>query len=607
MSSLRTRNQEELFTQTQNKLSTLSSTFSKKYSNHPDLVKDAQDLIKYCSDLASVFHEYDMLPETPANGYRTLVKKFTMFLQHVCCLENPDDTTVNKITTIISRVRSNLHLVDTMRSNEKILGLSYHEDKWDNLLDMHLSLCDEQLIRRRIVFDPLIQFFGLDKMATFIVSFVYCLLAFLTTDSWAESIKSLVSEHFRMEVVRKYFSSCDFGKALKLTQLSTGFIMCKLNPFLAYGSWMRPWKPFPSVNKKINVPSQKKWVINCDVDKKTVDLVRGCDTDNETQGKPITCHILRENPTDNHSVHKSFKNKVLVYAHGGAFHAGSTGTTMAFMPSFCRKMPGLTILSIDYSLAPENKFPTPVQEALDVVLWLQSNDQSVKEALGFTPESFVFSGDSAGAHIMMTVLLLMNDINRTSNSRDEKLVLPQRFVGFFPAFNISVNLNASLLMSFIDIILPFTMLLNAILCYLPLKQGIDRKLNPEIGVHSLKSKQEIKEAFKEYEFLFNHPYISHEKYQHFGDLSSVELNVFIGEDDPMLDNGTLLLHVWRGKKTLDVGIDLKHGYTYFMPHARTVFRGDIEKEITRQEDIFVNRMKDSHGDKIDENENPYLK
>ena len=126
-----------------------------------------------------------------------------MFLQHVCCLKNPDNTTV-KITIIISRVRSNLHLVDTMKSNDKNLGLSYHEDKWDNLLDMHLSLCDEQLIRRRIVFDPLIQLFALGRFTMFIMLFVYYSIAFLTTDLWAESIKSQVLEEFRMEVVRRH-------------------------------------------------------------------------------------------------------------------------------------------------------------------------------------------------------------------------------------------------------------------------------------------------------------------------------------------------------------------------------------------------------------------
>ena len=125
-----------------------------------------------------------------------------MFLQHVCCLKNPDNTTVK--ITIISRVRSNLHLVDTMKSNDKNLGLSYHEDKWDNLLDMHLSLCDEQLIRRRIVFDPLIQLFALGRFTMFIMLFVYYSIAFLTTDLWAESIKSQVLEEFRMEVVRRH-------------------------------------------------------------------------------------------------------------------------------------------------------------------------------------------------------------------------------------------------------------------------------------------------------------------------------------------------------------------------------------------------------------------
>ena len=60
---------------------------------------------------------------------------------------------------------------------------------------------------------------------------------------------------------------------------------------------------------------------------------------------------------------------VLVYFHGGGFTVGSVATH----DGLCRRLAhlaGCAVLSVDYRLAPDNKFPTAHNDAWDVVTWV---------------------------------------------------------------------------------------------------------------------------------------------------------------------------------------------------------------------------------------------
>src|ERR1700758_251861 len=62
----------------------------------------------------------------------------------------------------------------------------------------------------------------------------------------------------------------------------------------------------------------------------------------------------------------------LVYFHGGAFTVGSIDTHDALSRMFARDAQ-CVVLSVDYRLAPEHKFPTAVNDAFDALTWLSEN------------------------------------------------------------------------------------------------------------------------------------------------------------------------------------------------------------------------------------------
>jgi len=82
---------------------------------------------------------------------------------------------------------------------------------------------------------------------------------------------------------------------------------------------------------------------------------------------------------------------VLLYFHGGGFTIGSVATHDAL----CRHLSHLAhcaVLSVDYRLAPEHKFPTASNDAWDALQWLAAQ----AGALGLDGSRLAVGGDSAG-------------------------------------------------------------------------------------------------------------------------------------------------------------------------------------------------------------------
>jgi acetyl esterase len=82
---------------------------------------------------------------------------------------------------------------------------------------------------------------------------------------------------------------------------------------------------------------------------------------------------------------------VLLYFHGGGFTIGS----VASHDILCRelsRLSGCAVVSLDYRLAPEHRFPVAVHDAWDATRWLATSGPS----LGLDASRLALGGDSAG-------------------------------------------------------------------------------------------------------------------------------------------------------------------------------------------------------------------
>ncbi|RZS84251.1 alpha/beta hydrolase [Pigmentiphaga kullae] len=79
-----------------------------------------------------------------------------------------------------------------------------------------------------------------------------------------------------------------------------------------------------------------------------------------------------------------------VYFHGGGFMLGSIDEFDAFCRTLALRS-GCTLLSVDYRLAPEHAFPTPINDAIAAVRWAATLPEA--------SEGIAIAGDSAGGNL----------------------------------------------------------------------------------------------------------------------------------------------------------------------------------------------------------------
>ncbi|ORZ02920.1 Alpha/Beta hydrolase protein [Syncephalastrum racemosum] len=132
---------------------------------------------------------------------------------------------------------------------------------------------------------------------------------------------------------------------------------------------------------------------------------QGCWISPDIQRKKTPLKWLEETAMD--------ADVVILYFHGGGFRIG---TPIQYMPAFLRMIRRLArhglkeplILSVDYSLSPEARYPTALNECVDAYRYLV-------HTLSVSPHRIIVAGDSAGGNLAATTLLSLR--NQRSDPR----------------------------------------------------------------------------------------------------------------------------------------------------------------------------------------------
>ncbi|WP_411818602.1 alpha/beta hydrolase fold domain-containing protein [Hyphococcus sp. DH-69] len=94
----------------------------------------------------------------------------------------------------------------------------------------------------------------------------------------------------------------------------------------------------------------------------------------------------------------------LVYLHGGGFTYFSLDTHDRLMREYAHRA-GVVVIGIDYSLSPEFKYPTALNETVSVIDWLSENATE----LGIDKRRLAMAGDSAGANLCVATCLMYRE------------------------------------------------------------------------------------------------------------------------------------------------------------------------------------------------------
>jgi acetyl esterase len=104
----------------------------------------------------------------------------------------------------------------------------------------------------------------------------------------------------------------------------------------------------------------------------------------------------------------SVPRPMIVYFHGGGFVIGSVRSHDGLCRALAQRV-GAIVVSVDYRLAPEHRFPAAADDALAATRWVLEH----AEWLGGDPARVAVAGDSAGGNLAaVTALALREDVRR---------------------------------------------------------------------------------------------------------------------------------------------------------------------------------------------------
>jgi acetyl esterase len=119
---------------------------------------------------------------------------------------------------------------------------------------------------------------------------------------------------------------------------------------------------------------------------------------------------------------------VILFFHGGGFVMGDLDSHDALCRSLANES-GCALISVDYRLAPEHKFPAAVEDCFAALSWVEANGPT----LGVDPNRIAVAGDSAGANLAAVCCLMAREKGRPRVAFQLLIYPPTSFAQYSPS------------------------------------------------------------------------------------------------------------------------------------------------------------------------------
>lgn len=95
--------------------------------------------------------------------------------------------------------------------------------------------------------------------------------------------------------------------------------------------------------------------------------------------------------------------KIILQLHGGGYEIDLPNNSLYFAKKYFKYTKTFEILTINYRVAPENKYPAALEDTIKAYNWMLEN--------GYTPQNIIFAGDSAGGGLALSSIMYFKDNN----------------------------------------------------------------------------------------------------------------------------------------------------------------------------------------------------
>lgn len=364
----------------------------------------------------------------------------------------------------------------------------------------------------------------------------------------------------------------------------------------------------PTIQKFMDIERSNIAVIECDTKNRTSPKIRmrGREERLNLTKKFVKCKFFYE-PVDPKD-YRSDPKVLIINVHGGGFCLGSLEANDVFLRYWARKLPGVGVLSIDVSLAPEKEFPAAVQDIIDVYLTIIKSNR-----LGFRPRKIFLSGDSSGAYQCMSALIVLNEIKKLSPIT--RFMMPKAVISLYASYTCDAVLVPSYMMCTTNLIMnPFLMTqfgeaylvgeegkikqnnhkndapedynvpsylkffgrqfkalisgnivpgifrtIAKVSSYIVSTSGLKDPVPAPIPIFARTKEQILENVTKLYP-ISRHPLCSPIYYNDFESLSDITLYLVCCQFDPVLDHSVIIGRKWKGELIVDVFNNMPHGF-----------------------------------------------
>lgn len=551
-------------------------------------IEEVTNLYNNCCDIFSYAHEYDFNPETPYNGFRSynqMVLCYFNCIVRICC----------KLSSTSNRRRRNKCIKKLFRFKalippfmSQLALLKMVRERPHSMMTSDFN--KENSIDRRILFATLDI-----KESTLIPFFTSGAMNFWLSKSLAKffrryflpiiplklyprvvAMRSFVSAELAARLYSDYSLNCSLRELRKLW--STGqSIKCTQSFAKRVANFAGKFK----VKTWYLSKRQTEWIIdgsNGQMTRAPLAADESTDNDQSKLIKPVKCKVIRfRSRRSQRKQADSGESKVgsslILHIHGGGFISGSPNSYLSVLKSWV-KTTKVPVVSIDYSLAPEHKYPVALQECLDVYLHLVLGGKGGGPVTGLAspPSRVVIAGDSAGGNLSLGLAVAVSEINRIFFSAPGSvgITMPLSLCLQYPSVTACMGVYSPSRVLFDTILTPASRFLigpaysNNIDYYDDGKTSLGGNGAPWYRKDYSNTKEVVEVTLQKLSDPFYHLLA----YEHFDQLSSTKLYIQAAQFDPLLDDSVTLATLWRGEVVLDVVEKVTHGFISFSNFSR---------------------------------------
>lgn len=156
--------------------------------------------------------------------------------------------------------------------------------------------------------------------------------------------------------------------------------------------WAQAWARLPA---DAGIADSRRFLIELTRDWRNPDLA-GVATQQDHvagPGRDIRIRLFRPDTAEG-------PRPAMVYFHGGGWVRGAPETTWDITAGLARDA-GMVVISVDYALAPEFRFPEPIRDGRAVLAWLGARARQI----GVDLDRLFLAGDSSGGNIAAALAL----------------------------------------------------------------------------------------------------------------------------------------------------------------------------------------------------------